>query len=199
MSPLPREMPDRWHSRPDPEPGQAHLYWHILMNDQPDVRALADLARDRLARFQGLHYTPHQWLHTTVLMVGPATGLDAAVVDQMIEEARQRLRKVPPVSVTFGRVLYHPEAITLGIEPARALDPCSKRSGTQLREPREAGTMPRRPGGYRTSRWPTAPQFSQPAQSSPPSGASYLKARSPSATSASSRSTDPNANGTGGR
>jgi hypothetical protein len=66
MSPLPSEMTDRWHSRPEPEAGQAQLYWHILMNEQPEVRALAALAQRRLARFTGLHFTPHERLHSTV-------------------------------------------------------------------------------------------------------------------------------------
>ncbi len=123
MSPLPREMADRWHSRPEPGPGQSQLYWHILMKDQPEVRALAALARQRLAPFPGLHFTPQECLHSTVLRVGSADGIAAASIDEMIEQARQRLRKVPPVSVSLGRVLYHPEAITLGVQPADALDP----------------------------------------------------------------------------
>jgi 2'-5' RNA ligase len=53
-----------------------------------------------------------------VLKVGPA----AASIGEMIEQTRRRLREVPPVSISFGRVLYHPEAITLGVQPAGALD-----------------------------------------------------------------------------
>jgi len=122
VSPLPREMANRWHWRPEPEPGQAQLYWHILMKDQQEVRALAALAQQRLARFPGLHFTPPEWLHSTVLRVGLADGIAAASIGEMIEEARRRLRTVPPISVSLGRVLYHPEAITLGVQPADALD-----------------------------------------------------------------------------
>jgi 2'-5' RNA ligase len=122
VSPLPREMADRWRSRPEPGPDQAQLYWHILMKDQPEVRGLAALAQQRLARFPGLHFTPPERLHSTVLRVGPADGIAVASIGEMIEQARQGLSAVPPVSVSFGRVLYHPEAITLGIQPAGALD-----------------------------------------------------------------------------
>jgi hypothetical protein len=33
------------------------------------------------------------------------------------------LADVPPVTVTLGRILYHPEAIMLGVVPAEALQP----------------------------------------------------------------------------
>ena len=85
------------------------------------MQALAALARQRLASFAGLQFTPEQWLHATVLMVGLSDGIAAASIDTMIEEARQRLGPVPPVTVSLGPVLYHPEAITLGMQPADAL------------------------------------------------------------------------------
>lgn len=122
MSLLPRQMADRWQSRPEPRPGQAQLYWHILMKDQPEVRALAALAQHRLAGFPGLHFTPPEWLHSTVLRVGSADGIATSSINEMIEQTRNRLRAVPPISVSFGRVLYHPEAITLGVQSAGGLD-----------------------------------------------------------------------------
>ena len=60
MSPLPARMADRWQARAEPGPGQAQLYWHVLMRDQPQVRALAAVARGRLNGFSGLHFTPEQ-------------------------------------------------------------------------------------------------------------------------------------------
>lgn len=41
----------------------------------------------------------------------------------MLAEARQRLSRIQPISVTMSRVLYHPEAIMLGFAPEGALDP----------------------------------------------------------------------------
>ncbi|GAB3156183.1 hypothetical protein GCM10027161_62470 [Microbispora hainanensis] len=41
----------------------------------------------------------------------------------LIAEARKRLADVQPVTVTLGRVLYHPEAIALAVRPAEALAP----------------------------------------------------------------------------
>ena len=147
MSPVPREMADRWRSRPEPGPGQAQLYWHILMKDQPEVRALATLAQQRLARFPGLHFTPPDWLHSTVLRVGLSDGITAASIDEMAKQTRLHLATVPPISISLGRVLYHPEAITLGIQPADALDAVfdAVRDAAQ----RAAG----RPGDAAKARW----------------------------------------------
>jgi 2'-5' RNA ligase len=125
MSPLPTRMADRWHARPEPGPGQAQLYWHVLMRDQPQVCALAALARQRLEGFPGLHFTPERWLHLSVLRLGLTSDIAPDAVDALVRETRQRLQAVAPATVTFGRVLYHPEAITLGVGADGALDPAA--------------------------------------------------------------------------
>jgi 2'-5' RNA ligase len=122
MSPLPVRMADRWLDRAEPGSGEAQLYWHILMRDQPQVCALAAVARQRLSGFTGLHFTPERWLHLTVLRVGLTPDLASGEIDAMVTEARHLLRQVSPVTVTLGQVLYHPEAITLGVSPGDALD-----------------------------------------------------------------------------
>jgi 2'-5' RNA ligase len=122
MSPLPVRMADRWQGRPEPGPGEAQLYWHILMRDQPQVRALAAVARQRLAGCDGLHFTPEPWLHLSLLRVGLTSDLPPARVDDMVGQARHLLAPVPPATCTIGHVRYHPEAITLGVSPGHALD-----------------------------------------------------------------------------
>jgi hypothetical protein len=123
VSSLPSRMTDRWQSRPEPRPGQAQLSWHILMRDQPQLRAVAAVAGRRLAAFPGLHVTPEQWLHLSVLRVGLDSAIPPDGLDVMVEQVRQQLRRVPAADVTFGRVLYHPEAVALGMQPDGALDP----------------------------------------------------------------------------
>jgi 2'-5' RNA ligase superfamily len=41
----------------------------------------------------------------------------------MTRTAARLLAGMPPVTITLGRVLYHPEAIMLGVAPAGALQP----------------------------------------------------------------------------
>jgi hypothetical protein len=162
------------------------------------TRELYRIDADLLAH-AALHFTPERWLHATVLIVGLSDGIAAASIDTMIDQARQRLGLVPPVTVSLGRVLYHPEASTLGMQPADALDAVVGAVRMLTRAPRAGQQTPRRRAGRRTSRSPTAPPSSQPARSSPPSDASCPSARSPSAASALLRSMEQSASGTGAR
>jgi hypothetical protein len=116
-------MKNRWESRPEPGPGQAQLSWHVLMRDQPQVCALAAVARQRLAGFAGLHPTPERWLHLSVLRVGLADGIPQASLEAMAGHARERLGPAGPVTATLGPVLYRPEAVALEVGPGGVLDP----------------------------------------------------------------------------
>ncbi|MEW2358093.1 2'-5' RNA ligase family protein [Spirillospora sp. NPDC029432] len=51
----------------------------------------------------------------------------------MLELTSTSLADTPPIEVTLGRVLYHPEAVMLGIEPTEDLAPVllAARSATQ--------------------------------------------------------------------
>lgn len=122
MTRLPSQMADRWHGRAEPNPGQGMLYWHILLGNSPQVRELASIARERLAGFSGLHFTPKRWLHVTTLAVGLVEEFTEADIGNMVGRARGFLGGIPPVRVVLGKILYHPEAIALGIEPAGVLD-----------------------------------------------------------------------------
>jgi 2'-5' RNA ligase len=118
-------MTDRWHDRAEPGPGEAQLYWHILMRDQPQVRALAAVARQRLSGFSGLHFTPEPRLHLSVLRAGLTTEISQGDVNAMVVQAQYLLQQAAPVTFSLGQVLYHPEAIVLGVRPGDALDAVS--------------------------------------------------------------------------
>ncbi|MEV5750919.1 2'-5' RNA ligase family protein [Actinoallomurus sp. NPDC052308] len=123
MSPLPTNFRDRWQSRKEAEPGQGTIYWHVLMNGHPEVSDLARQVRKRISGFPGFHITPDKWLHATILIAGTTSEISRDRMSAMLHHASQTLEDVSPMSVTLGRVLYHPEAIMLGISPERALDP----------------------------------------------------------------------------
>jgi 2'-5' RNA ligase len=123
MSPLPAQMRDRWQHRADPAPGEGTVYWHMPMHGYPQVTDLAREAQRRLARFPGLHMTPLGRLHMTTMVAGPADSFSGAQLDQMARTATSLLASLPPVTVTLGRILYHPEAIMLGVSHGRALIP----------------------------------------------------------------------------
>jgi 2'-5' RNA ligase len=116
-------MANRWESRNESKPGQGTLYWHILFRDQPRAQALASAAQERLTQFSGLHFPPQQWLHMTMLVVGLSEDFTAAETGQMVTCARESLAELSPITITLGKVFYHPEAIALGMRPQGALDP----------------------------------------------------------------------------
>ncbi|WP_371945910.1 2'-5' RNA ligase family protein [Actinomadura chokoriensis] len=116
-------MRDRWQNRADTPRGKGTIYWHILMGRYPEVRSLAQKAQNQLADFTGLHMTPLDWLHISTLVVGSTEEVGPDEMARMLDHASDILAGVPPIDITLGRVLYHPEAIMLGVEPTRALDP----------------------------------------------------------------------------
>jgi 2'-5' RNA ligase len=123
VSPLPQTMADHWWPRPGRRPGRELYHWHMLFHDQPAVRELAAEAQRKLAGLPGLDPVPPRWLHLTTLVVGFADEVPGASLEVMIASARRALAGVAPVPVTLGRVVYHPEAVVLAVEPPGALDP----------------------------------------------------------------------------
>jgi 2'-5' RNA ligase len=99
------------------------LYWHILLGGSPQVRELASITRERLARFSGLHFTPTRWLHVTTLAVGLVEEFTEGDITNMVGRTRDSLSNIPPLSIVLGKILYHPEAIALRVEPTGVLDP----------------------------------------------------------------------------
>ena len=191
------DMTDRWRDRADPPPGQARLYWHVLMRDQPQVRALAALARQRLAPYPGLHLTPEERLHMTILRAGTSPDLPQEGIEAMVGRARELLRPVPAATVTIGQVLYHPEAIALSAVPDGALDPLATAIRQAAASAAGGPATPPARRGVRTSPSPTARWTSPPSRSSTRSALSCRPARSRWTPFISSRSTDPSESGTG--
>ncbi|MFI7449617.1 2'-5' RNA ligase family protein [Nonomuraea sp. NPDC049714] len=125
MSPLPMRMVNRWEKRQKLmlPPGQGRLYWHVLLGDDVAARAIVQEAHDRLAGLTGLDLVPHQFIHLTSFIAGYSHEITDYQVDVMAEEAARQLAGVEPITVTLGRVLYHPEAVVLEARPAERLRP----------------------------------------------------------------------------
>lgn len=103
-------------------PGKGTVYWHILMGGYPKVRSLAQEAQNQLTEFPGLHMTPLDWLHISTLVVGSTEQVTPDHMQGMLKFASRSLAHVAPIDISLGRILYHPEAIMLGVDPAGALD-----------------------------------------------------------------------------
>jgi 2'-5' RNA ligase len=120
---MPERMSDHWWWRPGVRPGRHLLVWHILVDDQTEVRVLAGQCQDRLAGLQGLDLIPAEWLHMTTQVVGFADEISAAEIKAMTASAAERLQELSPITVELRPVLFHNEGVALGIGPPRALDP----------------------------------------------------------------------------
>jgi 2'-5' RNA ligase len=119
-------MINRWECRTEPKPGEGQLYWHILFKDHPHVAALASIGQEKLAGLAGLHFTPREWLHITLLIPGSATDFTSSEIEDMANHARRLLAGLPSVSISLSKIIYHPEAIVLEVKPDGALDPVRK-------------------------------------------------------------------------
>ena len=134
MSPLPTQLRDRWRDRVEPPAGRGTLYWHVLMHDHPEAIAAAADAQRLLAPFTGLHLPPPEWLHMTIQVVGSTEEITREQMQQLLVCANHRLRELKPVTAVIGRVLYHPEAIMLSVEPREALLPIREAIGLATTE-----------------------------------------------------------------
>jgi len=71
MSRFPARFTGRWDNQDRLSYDDA-VCWHVLLGGGAAVRSAVATARQRLAGFTGLHMTPPEWLHVTILRAGTA-------------------------------------------------------------------------------------------------------------------------------
>jgi 2'-5' RNA ligase len=169
-------MRDRWSNRAEPTPGRGTIYWHVLLHAYPQACAAAIDTQKILDAFPGFHLTPRKWLHITTLVVGSTDEIARDQMSAMVSEAQQRLGDVDPISVTLGKVLYHPEAVMLLVRPGEALQPIlgAAQSATQnvVGRPRSVNEpfpswIPHVTVAYSTTEQPAEPIYSALGKSVP--------------------------------
>ncbi len=123
MSPLPTQMTDNWAIRPGTDPQHQQLMWPMTLGADRTVIELAGQAHRRIARISGLDLVPPRWLHLTTLTSGPADDIAPDALAALIKEAQHLLAAIAPITITLGRVLYHPRAVMLDAGPAGPFEP----------------------------------------------------------------------------
>ena len=117
------EMRDHWWWRPGWRPGRRMYTWHFTFDRQTALHELIDAYQNRLAGLPGLDPIPRQWLHLTTQGIGFTDKVPDAELDAIIQESRERLTGVYPVTVTMGPAVVDPEVVRLEVEPADRLTP----------------------------------------------------------------------------
>jgi 2'-5' RNA ligase len=121
VRPPPTRMRDRWADRPELPAGTTAVYWHVLLGADPAVQAAAADVRRALRDVAGMHLTPPEWLHLTVLLLGITDDLGSTPLAEVTADVADALRGLPPIEASVGRVRYLPEAIVLAVEPVPGL------------------------------------------------------------------------------
>jgi 2'-5' RNA ligase len=123
VSPLPTRMTDHWAIQPGAAPQTRQLMWPITLGADDAVIELARQAHRQLTGVPGLDLVPPSWMHLTTLTTGPADDISPDALDGIIEEAKRLLAAITPITITLGRVLYHPRAVMLDAGPAEPFQP----------------------------------------------------------------------------
>lgn len=168
MSPLPAQMRDRWAARPEPPDGQGTVCWHALLGRYPQARVAATTTQAILGGFDGFHLTPPDWLHMTMLVVGATETVSRDRLPDLLAAARSDLDDVSAPLIVLERVLYHPEAILLAVEPVDALRDIRRRidratsnvTGAEVDDEASARWVPHMTVGYSTAGRPADPIIS---------------------------------------
>lgn len=141
MSPFPTQMTDHWAVQPGAGTTRQQLMWPITFGADETAAELARTAHQRLTGIPGLDLVPPRWLHLTTLTSGPADDITPDVLTGMIKEAQRLLAAIPPITITLGRVLYHPRAVMLDAGPARPFQPALEAIETATRNAGCAATL----------------------------------------------------------
>jgi 2'-5' RNA ligase len=164
VRPPPTRMRDRWAGRPELPAGTAAVYWHVLLGDDPAVRAAAADVHHAVHDVAVLHRTPPEWLHMTLFLADVTDGVDHARLAEATSDVADGLRGLPPVEASVGRVRCIPEAIMLVVEPVSPLRELRERVRTSsgrafpgLRVPPTGTWIPHVTVAYSTADQPTAP------------------------------------------
>jgi 2'-5' RNA ligase len=100
-------MKDFWDTHHWPK-GERRVHWHLLFDGATDVHRLAAAHHDLLAQHEQLTPVPEQWLHATLLSIGPLEPEQA----QAVGAAGQRaVAGLEPFELEIGT----PQAIHNGI------------------------------------------------------------------------------------
>ena len=112
------EVRDHWWWRPGWRVGQRGYTWHLTFTGQSELHRLATDYQAALADLPQVDPVPTDWLHLTMQGMGFTSDISEFERNRIVEAVRARLATIPAPTLTFGRSVLLPEAVTLIPEPA---------------------------------------------------------------------------------
>jgi hypothetical protein len=107
---------DHWWWRDGWGPGTRYLTWHVLLDDQPALRAEVAAHQAALAGVAGVRPIPQEWLHMTTSVVGFAGDVTVDERERLVHAARVRLAVLDAPHGAVRPAVVHPEGVLLPVD-----------------------------------------------------------------------------------
>ena len=122
-TPIPETVRNHWWWRPGHAEGRHFWACHLILDDQPEFRQLADDYQQPLTGLPGMDLIPAQWLHLTMQGIGFTDEVTADELGHLDHALTTALAAVEPPTVEFRYLTIQREAVYLKAHPAAALTP----------------------------------------------------------------------------
>ncbi|WP_154402742.1 2'-5' RNA ligase family protein [Nocardioides speluncae] len=106
-------MTDHWWWRPGWQVGTRFYAWHVTLDGQDGLHALADRYAETLAAVSTLDVVRREWRHITLQGLGHVHDVPDDARDRAVEAVGARLTELGPIRSTFEGVAVFAEAIAL--------------------------------------------------------------------------------------
>ncbi|MGH3318849.1 MAG: 2'-5' RNA ligase family protein [Streptosporangiaceae bacterium] len=107
-----------WWWRRGWRPDRSFYTWHLTFEGSSELHDLVSSCHAALSEVNGLDLVPSEWLHVTMQGVGFIDDVRTEDVDRIVDAARVRLARLPPLRLTFRSAVIRTEAVALPPIPA---------------------------------------------------------------------------------
>lgn len=120
-TPLPASVRNHWWWRPGWAEGRHFYACHLILDDQPELRALVAKYQAATKTLSMLDQIPAQWLHITTQGIGFVDEISTDELEAVHQGIADELGQVEQPNLTFGSPTIRTEAIILTAHPAELL------------------------------------------------------------------------------
>lgn len=121
MSENAESVRNHWWWRPGWREGRHFYACHLILDDQPELRALVAKYQAATKALPMLDHIPAQWLHVTVQGIGFVDEVSPEEIEAIRHGIADELAQMDRPTVTFERPTIRPEAVVLLASPTEQL------------------------------------------------------------------------------